>query len=70
MERETFLRSLDSARSRDWLDEDMYLVHQLGVEGIPTVLLRTGLRVQRLPAGYHPYETLESHLDRWITESR
>lgn len=66
MARETFLPVFESAASRDWLDEDMYFVHQLGVEGIPSVLLRTGPRVQRLPAGYHSYAVLEPHFDRWI----
>lgn len=65
-ERGAFIAQLASEAAREWLSEDLYLVQQLGVEGFPSVLLRSDMRIQRLTAGYQPYEVLKPHLDRWL----
>lgn len=65
-QRGAFIEQLDSGAARDWLADDLHLVSQLGVQGFPSVLLRSGQRVQRLTNGYQPMEAIRPHLERWV----
>lgn len=64
--RETFIAQLDQPAAREALDEDLHFVRRCGIEGYPSVLLRTGPRIQRLTVGYQPFEALEPYLRRWL----
>lgn len=64
--RADFLDKLDQPATRQAFEEDLHFVRRCGIEGYPSVLLRTGLRIQRLTIGYQPYEVLEPHVVRWL----
>lgn len=64
--RDAFLAQLDQPATREAFDEDLHFVHRCGVEGFPSVLLRSDARIQRLTVGYQPFEVLEPHLRRWL----
>jgi putative protein-disulfide isomerase len=66
MARETFLDRFDSAEALEALAQDLHFVRRCGIEGFPSVLLRSGARIQRLTIGYQPYEVLEPHLRAWL----
>lgn len=64
--RAAFLEKFEQASALDALDEDLHFVQQCGIQGFPSVLMRTGPRIQKLTIGYQPYEVLEPHLLRWL----
>ena len=61
-----FLDKLEQASTREAFDADVHFVRRCGIEGFPSVLLRTGPRIQRLTVGYQPFEVLQPHLKRWL----
>lgn len=63
---ESFLEKFEEASAFEAFEEDLYFVRRCGIEGFPSVLLRTGQRLQRLTVGYQPYELLEPHLRTWL----
>jgi putative protein-disulfide isomerase len=64
--RETFLERFSQPASVEALREDVRFARQCGIEAVPSVLLRTDNRIQRLTIGYQPYEVLEPHVSRWL----
>ncbi|MGQ0697362.1 MAG: DsbA family protein [Panacagrimonas sp.] len=64
--RADFLEQLYAPAAREALAEDLYFVRRCGIEGYPSVLLRSGPRLQKLTIGYQPYEVLHPHLLRWL----
>ena len=64
--RDEFLQCLDSQQAVEDLNEDLHFVRRCGIEGYPSVLLRSGQRLQRLTIGYQPFEALLPHLERWL----
>lgn len=66
--RANFIEALDLPATREALEQDIHFVRRCGIEGYPSVLLRSGARVQRLTIGYQTYEVLEPHVLRWLDE--
>ena len=64
--RAVFLEKFDAQSTRDAFDEDLHFVHQCGIEGFPSVLLRSGQRIQKLTVGYRPFDVLAPHVARWL----
>ncbi len=67
--RTEFIDRWQSRQAVEALGEDISFVRRCGIEGYPSVLLRSGPRLQRLNIGYQPYDVLEPHLIRWIAAS-
>jgi putative protein-disulfide isomerase len=64
--RAAFLDKLDQPAAIEAFNEDVGFVRRCGIEGFPSVLLRSGLRIQRLTVGYQPIEVLQPHVLRWL----
>ena len=64
--RASFLEKLEAPTAVEALNEDVHFVRRCGIEGFPSVLLRTGQRIQRLTIGYQPFEVLQPHLQHWL----
>jgi putative protein-disulfide isomerase len=64
--RATFLERMEQPSAVEALNEDVHFVRRCGIEGFPSVLLRTGQRIQRLTIGYQPFEVLMPHVQRWV----
>ncbi len=64
--RADFLEKLAQPAAVEAFSEDVGFVRRCGIEGFPSVLLRTGPRIQRLTIGYQPFEVLQPHLQRWL----
>lgn len=66
LSREQFIEKFDALGAREALNEDVGFVRQCGIEGYPSVLIRTDQRIQRLTIGYQPFEALQPHLKQWL----
>lgn len=64
--RAAFLEKLLQPEAVEGLREDVRFARECGIEAVPSVLLRTDNRIQRLTIGYQPYEVLEPHIRRWL----
>lgn len=64
--RAAFLEKFSLPLAVEAFNEDVHFVRRCGIEAFPSVLLRTGLRIQRLTIGYQPFEMLQPHLQRWL----
>lgn len=64
--RAEFLAKFESGAAVDALGEDLHFVRRCGIDGYPTVLLRSGQRLQRLTVGYQAFDVLEPHLRQWL----
>ncbi|MGH8516679.1 MAG: DsbA family protein, partial [Panacagrimonas sp.] len=64
--REAFLARFSRPESVEDLREDVRFARQCGIEAVPSILLRTDNRIQRLTIGYQPFEVLEPHVSRWL----
>lgn len=64
--RAEFLQRFQQPEAHAAFEEDVYFVRRCGIEGYPSVLIRTGPRIQRLTIGYQPYEVLAPHIRTWI----
>ncbi|THD02682.1 hypothetical protein B1810_13815 [Panacagrimonas perspica] len=64
--RAVFLDKLDQPAAVEAFNEDVGFARRCGIEGFPSVLLRSGLRIQRLTVGYQPIEVLQPHILRWL----
>jgi putative protein-disulfide isomerase len=64
--RAAFLERFHRPEAVECLREDVRFARQCGIEAVPSVLLRTDNRIQRLTIGYQPYEVLEPHVRRWL----
>lgn len=61
-----FLAELEASSALEALNDDIRFVRQCGIEGYPSVLLRSGQRIQRLTIGYQPFEAVQPHVRDWI----
>ncbi len=64
--RERFVERFDDVSAREALNDDIGFVRRCGIEGYPSVLLRTDQRIQRLTIGYQPFESLQPFLQKWL----
>lgn len=67
--RDTFLARFNDPAAREALGEDIHFVRRCGIEGYPSVLLRTDQRIQRLTIGYQPFAELQPFLVRWLGDA-
>ena len=64
--RGAFLDKLQQSSTLEAFEEDVHFVRRCGIEGFPSVLLRSGPRIQRLTVGYQPFEVLQPHIKTWL----
>lgn len=66
MDADAFEAQIGLVDAQAALEADLSFVRRCGIEGFPSVLLRTGQRIQKLTVGYQPYEALEPHIIGWL----
>lgn len=68
--RARFVELFESEAARERLNDDIRFVRQCGIEGYPSVLIRTDNRIQKLTIGYQPFEALEPIIQRWLDDAQ
>ncbi|MGH7042604.1 MAG: hypothetical protein ACREFY_10795, partial [Acetobacteraceae bacterium] len=63
-----FARHYDEPATREALDADLELVHDLGIQGFPAVALRSDQRIQMLTLGYRAWPELAPHVQNWLQQ--
>ncbi len=48
---------------------DFHRAHAMGVRGFPTVVLRTGEKLELLCAGFRPFDQLKPAIDQWLAKA-
>ncbi|MGQ0502379.1 MAG: DsbA family protein [Panacagrimonas sp.] len=66
LDADQFETQIGQADAQAAFEADLSFVRRCGIEGFPSVLLRTGQRIQKLTVGYQPYALLEPHIDAWL----
>jgi len=61
-----FIRVFSSKQTIYRTAGDFHRAHSMGVRGFPTVVLRTGEKLELLCAGFRPFDQLQPAIDQWL----
>ncbi|MEE8350715.1 MAG: DsbA family protein [Rhodospirillales bacterium] len=61
-----FIRVFSSRQTIYRTAGDFHRAHAMGARGFPTVVLRTGEKLELLCAGFRPFDQLKPAIDQWL----